>query len=297
VRSGGAVDEIQGEIRSIDEAAPAIDVAGHTVRLYEYTRFRFSVETLRPATADDRKLLNAVSMNPVVIGCSAGSGSRLLWEILAASPDIHLDSECGPHARDSRGSQVFLDADSALSRLERQSLVIAFMARILRQIPDRDHAKYRWFGWKNPRNLRIIDDLMAVHPQLHFVHLVRNPAALVNSRLPQRFYQRQLIERGPNAHRSLEEFVLTAWAHQNAPVFHQYATHPRYRLVRYEDLLRSPRETIESLFAWLGVSTESWRAAALCVSPPADAVTRGTGVSLDFIEHAALQLGYTTVDE
>jgi hypothetical protein len=31
---------------------------------------------------------------------------------------------------------------------------------------------------------------MLVHPQLHFLHLIRNPAALVNSALPRRFYER-----------------------------------------------------------------------------------------------------------
>ena len=78
----------------------------------------------------------------------------------------------------------------------------------------------------------------------------------------------------------------------NLPVWRRHRENPRYRLVRYEEVIGRPRESMEALYTWLGVGTDGLDAAFRVPAPPADATSRGDGVDVSPIAEAVAALGY-----
>ena len=166
------------------------------------------------------------------------------------------------------------------------------MNDILAQIPSGDTVRYQYFGWKNPRNLAIIDDLLTVHPGLRFLHLIRNPAAMVNSSHPRKRYKQQRAKGNATALAGRSPFILNGWVSQNLPVWEKYKDNPRYLLVHYEELIESSRQTIQNIYNWLNIKTEINPNILSAISPPADAISRSAGVDISSIADAARELGY-----
>ncbi|GEM_PF-459798 len=229
---------------------------------------------------------------PLVIGCMGGSGSRMLRDILAASPEIHMDAACGPNSKDSLGSKVFLDRDDRGSP-EYLALIHQFMNQVANQVPPEARRQYKWFGWKNPRNIHIVDLLLEIHPRLRFLHLVRNPAALVNGSQGRKTFKRERSRGGPEASAGRATFVLNRWARVNLPVWRRHRADPRYRLVHYEDFLRDLIENTRRLCEWLDVAAPDCKSILAAVAPPSDALARGRDVDITLIADAAAELGYT----
>jgi len=194
----------------------------------------------------------ATTLAPVVIGCTGGSGSRMLRDILAASPEIYMDQDCSENSKDSRGSKVFLDRDDIDSG-EYRSLVEQFMESLRGRIPLEVVGRTKWYGWKNPRNIHIAELLLDIHPSLRFLHLVRDPATLVDGSQARKKYKEVRARGDTDGESDREAFVLARWARVNLPLWRRQRDNPRYCLVHYEDLVRCPTEAIESLFAWLGL--------------------------------------------
>jgi hypothetical protein len=236
-------------------------------------------------------MLDTRGISPVVIGCTGGSGSRALRDILAASPEIFLDQDCSPTSKDSRKSQTFLGLTDAPSEVVRR-LIEEFMETILYQIQSGKEPCYQYFGWKNPRNLLHIDLLFHIHPELRFLHLIRDPAALTKGKRQRSDYGRRVAtgEISPDADR--DQYILVRWAKWNLPVWENHKDNPRYLLVRYEDMVSAPENTVRWIFEWLGV--KEWRIseAIAAIAPPEDAITRADNVDLSVIAEAAQRLGY-----
>ncbi len=230
-------------------------------------------------------------LSPVVIGCSGGSGSRALRDILEASPQIFLDQQCSPNSKDSKASKSFLGLRDEPAEV-RRPLIAAFMHFILAQIPPEEHTRYQYFGWKNPRNLHHVDLLLELHPRLRFLHLIRNPAAIAAGSLWQRG-QKKVKQRGLLApQQDPDTFLLSKWARFNLPIWQKYKDHPRYRLVRYEDLLTNGEAAVHEIFAWLGVAQYDVQQALSVLTPSHDALTRGSDIDLSGIAEAVTSLGY-----
>ncbi len=236
-------------------------------------------------------MIDTKGLFPVVIGCSGGSGSRALRDILEASPKIFLDQECSPNSKDSKESKSFLELQEAAEEV-RRPLVEAFLQFLLAQIPAGQESRYQYFGWKNPRNLHHIDLLLETHPELRFLHLIRNPAAIAAGSLWKKGQKRAKQSGWFVPENNPELFLLVKWAHQNLPVWQKYQNHPRYRLARYEDLLTNGAATIHELFAWLGVAEYDPDKALAALTPSADALTRGGEIDLSLIAEAVTALGY-----
>ncbi len=230
-------------------------------------------------------------LSPVVIGCSGGSGSRALRDILEASPKIFLDQECSPNSKDSKASKSFLELQDEPAEVRRPH-VDAFVQFLLAQIPAGEESLYQYFGWKNPRNLHHIDLLLEMHPDLRFLHLIRNPAAIAAGSLWKKGQKRAKQSGWFVPENNPELFLLVKWAHQNFPVWQKYQSHSRYRLVRYEDLLAKSAETIHELFAWLGIAEYDLDKALAVLTPAEDALTRGNDLDLSLIAEAVTSLGY-----
>ena len=118
-------------------------------------------------------------------------------------------------------------------------------------------------GEKTPAHVAWVDTLLEWFPTGRVVHMMRDPRAVFVSELRRRsehavtFPYRWLV-RVPALMRG---FVLleVAWAWAGAVSRHRSLSRrypDRYRLVRFEDLVRAPEATVEGLCTFLGVDPE-----------------------------------------
>jgi hypothetical protein len=132
---------------------------------------------------------------------------------------------------------------------------------VMRAEADRKHKAI--FGEKTPAHIRWADTLLAWYPNARIVHMVRDPRGVYRSELrrrtahPESLPYRWLVTVPP----LMRAFVLleTAWAWAGAVADHRrlsrrYPAH--YRMVRFEDLVRTPDTEIDRVCAFLGVTPE-----------------------------------------
>lgn len=230
-----------------------------------------------------------------VVGC-ARAGTTLLQQILNAHPDVAITPEthfvprfwlrAGDYGdlQSGDGFQRLLDdiaADEAFQalRIPPRRFLEATAAgprdfgSVLRTIMQlvAEHKGARILGEKTPLHLRHMRRLAAAFPGARFVHLVRDPRAVVASRRTQ-----------PWAPESVARNALYWRNTMRAARKQQRALGPSVITLRYEDLVRSPEATIRSLCAALAlpfhpamlehwkhhrefvdVAREPWKAAAL----------------------------------
>ena len=236
-------------------------------------------------------MLDTRGLYPAAIGCTGGSGSRVLRDILEASPQIFMDRDYDENTKDSRKSKKFLKLVDAPSETICQWLE-KFMMKILDQIPSGEETRYQYFGWKNPRTIEHVESLFQAHPELRFLHLIRDPAAIARGSQQNKFYTRKKARGKIDPHIESDEFILGRWARQNLPIWEKYKDHPRYLLVCYEDIINKPEQTVQWIFDWLGVAEYSMSEALAVIASPADAISRGNNVDVSMIAEAVRQLGY-----
>lgn len=236
-------------------------------------------------------MIDTKGLTPVVIGCKGGSGSRVLRDLLTVSPQIFMDQLTSANSKDSRKCAAFTTLAKApfearLADFER------FVHSILQQIPADRLAKLRYFGWKRPMMVRHVGFLFRALPEMRFLHLIRDPAAVATGRLWRKGYKRWLMHGKVGPDFDYYGVILQRWVVANLPVWRRFKDNPNYRLVRYEDLVLNPRESVPALFAWMGVTEFDLEAALAMIRPPDNALERGSEVDLSPIAAAVRELGY-----
>lgn len=203
-------------------------------------------------------------VRPVFVGGCPRSGTTLLGAMLGVGPTrltvpeawfkMRLLAMAAPDGTVDRVAatrllrtdprfalwRVALDADPPPGRVDAAALVdqlvLAFGARTGKPAPTTfvDHS---------PSNVRHARSLAQAFPDARFVHLVRDGRAVMASVLP--------LDWGPN--RATE--AAAWWAtHVAMGLAAERDLGPqRVRLVRFEDLVSSPNETLADLCGWLGL--------------------------------------------
>lgn len=108
----------------------------------------------------------------------------------------------------------------------------------------RDPAGARCFLEKTPKNEAHLDEIFASFPQARVVHLVRDPRAVY------------LSNKRSDAFRMEPDFAARQWVKSLGCILRQttkFARAPQIQVVRYEDLIGRPRETLEGLCGFIGV--------------------------------------------
>jgi hypothetical protein len=152
-----------------------------------------------------------------------------------------------------------------------------FAESVLAQIDPAELHRYRWYGFKAARMIGHVGPLMETFPGGRFVHLIRDPRTAFPAKA------------SPEA--DLDGF-LDAWAQTHLPVWRTYRESSRYRLVRYEELVTSPEETIRSLFDWLAVGETGLPAALSIARRLPSTLNRKRAVEVSRIRPAVEELGY-----
>jgi hypothetical protein len=118
-------------------------------------------------------------------------------------------------------------------------------------------------GEKTPAHVAYVDTLLEWFPDGRVVHMLRDPRAIYVSELrrrrerPESVPYRQLIHTPPLFATFVLHQVIWVWARavdRHRRLSRRYPG--RYMAVRFEDMVREPRSTLDRLFAFLGVEME-----------------------------------------
>ena len=192
----------------------------------------------------------------VFIGGAGRSGTTLLRAMLDAHPRV----ACGPELklvpiicalRDQWWSTMGNDLTAAgLDEQKLDAAVRAFVTTLLQgMVPDPTATR---IAEKTPHNLLHMAMLGRLFPRARFVHIIRDGRAVAASLMRQ-------VWGDPTTGKQPKMDVASGaryWAQVIQTVRQQAAEVPgRYLELRYEDLVREPRATMETLMAFLG---EAW---------------------------------------
>lgn len=232
---------------------------------------------------------------PIVVGCTGGSGSRVISQILREL-GVFMGDECNkaddaiPFCEfDWRWGRYIMLASGAHTPKGQalqvaRPLLHASARRVLRRKINR-HLRPstggRW-GWKHPHSYLLLPFLQSQLPRMRFVHLVRDGLDMATSS-----NQRQVRRYGDlfvtQAERHLDPAVLAAcfWSRANIAAYEAGQRHlgDRYVCLRFEDLCEHPLESVTMLARRLQIpasASDLQRAAALPASP----ATVGRGLEL-----------------
>lgn len=122
---------------------------------------------------------------------------------------------------------------------------VAMAIERLHELYARRHGKQRW-GQKTPRLVRSVDLIADAFPGALFIHLMRDPRAVVNSLI------RSDVHRSDPYHASLR------WRMDVGAGLDFARQYPEKVLtLKYEDLVRDPTRALEEVARYLGISFES----------------------------------------
>lgn len=108
----------------------------------------------------------------------------------------------------------------------------------------RDPAGARCFLEKTPKTEAHLDEVFASFPQARVIHLVRDPRAVY------------LSNKRSDAYRMEPDFAARQWVKSLGCILRQttkFARGPQIQILRYEDLVGRPRETLADLCGFIGV--------------------------------------------
>jgi hypothetical protein len=148
--------------------------------------------------------------------------------------------------------------ESAVRKVYRQSACLGQFAQRIMEMYLGAVNKPRW-GEKSPCNIRGLEFIFRFFPQAKVIHMLRDGRDVVCSLRTHPKY------RWNNGVRELTGIVndwekcVGRWV-RDVSAGLAWRSDARYREVRYEDLIESPREILESLLSWLG---EPWEPAVM----------------------------------
>jgi sulfotransferase family protein len=207
----------------------------------------------RPAQDDDPALV-------FVVGCPR-SGTTWLQLLLAQHPGVatanetraffYVDAlrqqwrlELARPARRPHGLPELLTADDF------DALCRDFAAGVLTKIRLRRPGA-RVILEKTPAHLHFWESVLALFPEAHFLHLIRDPRGVVSSIL----HAARTPWGAPWASRRLPG-AIAQWRSAIEAGRHLAQATQRYREVRYEALLRDGPSELAAVLAWLGLRVD-----------------------------------------
>lgn len=189
---------------------------------------------------------------PILVFGAPRSGTTYLRQILDAHPDVFVTNEFRVF------SWLFAAVDALPlddARLfEHRSEFVAQLQLELPELVRRYYAQLagsaRWWGDKNPHYAQdpaILQNAAALFPDARFVHIHRDPRAVIASLLRKRHADGSPWIGLEDAHAMVVSHV------RNALDFAQQVGPERCFRVRYERLVADDEAMARSLFAWLGL--------------------------------------------
>lgn len=223
---------------------------------------------------------------PLIIGGTGGSGTRAV-QMLFEQAEFFM----GSNLNDSRD---YLALDGWLSNtvptiLEElrcvdyapEALADAFLRPRLKRLKELSlqaksdaPAKATGWGWKHPRSIYLLPLLARIHPNLRYVHVVRDgrDMALSSNQQQLKAFYKHLYGRSLPTNKQAEHLASIAmWQKVNVEATRFASQHfgKRYAVLRYEDFCSTPEASAEALFTRLGLSEAYQPGIARGVEAPA----------------------------
>jgi hypothetical protein len=175
--------------------------------------------------------------SPVFLIGTQRSGTTLLCRMLTAHPDVFIKNELPVRAVFTHGA----------SREEIESNISKFIAKQHGDIQGllKAHGKKIW-GLKDPELTRYLEPLKQFLPEARFIIITRDPRAVVNS------YMENKWGLGTNAYTGAERWRDEV---ERQLVFEAELPESVLRL-RYEDLVHNQQEVLENVCEFLGITFE-----------------------------------------
>lgn len=194
----------------------------------------------------------ALRPDPILVYGAPRSGTTYLREILAAHPEVGLTNE----------NRVFSWLHEVVDVLPHDERFVlgdrsAFVDLLRDELPELLRHYYRstlpaarWWGDKNPHyasDPAILRTALVLFPGARFVHIHRDPRAVIASLLRKRHPDGSPWITPEDAH------VLVVGHVRNALDFHAEVGDGRALRIRYEDLVADDEAVARGLFGWLGI--------------------------------------------
>lgn len=199
----------------------------------------------------------AISVPPIIIGGTGGSGTRVLGEILLKL-NAYLGAVTNP-AEDSLSLTPFFTVNlhKAFQLLkeggsEYPSDWYASYGTCL-QAHMKNYSGQSLWGWKNPTSMYYLPFLLSIFPDLKFIHVVRDGRDSATSKNSRQF---NIIYKNEHDFSSNGQGKASLWADANCTVADYAALNlfQNYHLLKYEDLCQKPHETISELLRFIEVA-------------------------------------------
>lgn len=219
--------------------------------------------------------MNALGVAPILVGAVGGSGTRVVARILA-----RVGFFIGAHRNDAEDSEPVMDFYNVWLRRYLACGGVLPPADAASAARDFQHAidghrvgiagpETPW-AVKVPRSILMLPFWRAAFPETHFIHVIRSGLDLAYSNdgnQVRMFGDLLLPEEEQNLPRPLR--AMAYWKTANMRTADAGATlfGPRYHMVRFEDLCRSPVESIASLTSFMGTGVDVEQAAAEVIPP------------------------------
>jgi hypothetical protein len=222
----------------------------------------------------------AWSADPIVVGATGGSGTRVIARLLQRA-GAFMGADVN-QAGDSLPIALFLDiwvnVYTARSRLfleEEARAVESAMIRSLHEAIGRHLATAPagpW-GWKAPNSIYVLPFLNDQFPQVRFVHLIRDgrDMAFSDNQRQLTIHGRSYLTRAEEELHGQRERSVALWALANleAADYGERVLGERYLRIRFEDLCTEPVATVDRLLTFVGSNADADRLAHDEISPPA----------------------------
>lgn len=229
-------------------------------------------------------------MVPIFILGVGRSGTSLLQSMFAAHPSVSMLPETGFLRRYCLGGAASIqsgasdisaaldklwDDDERLQRIPRGRWEAAIrkavgvvgvrrlMVQVYRELLKSSDPEISFTGDKDPRLVEYVVALEALFPESHVVHIIRDPRDVLLSKMRAQW----------SRHRHWLFHVLIGRIHLDiGGITALRLFGSRYHVVRYEDLIRSPEDTLSRLAGEIGMSFD---ASMLSFSDAASRLGRG----------------------
>lgn len=209
---------------------------------------------------------------PVIIGALGGSGTRVVTRILRDA-GWWMGGKLSASSEDSLPVRSFLakwfdrllvgDASPEMIENARAD----FSDAIAEHRQGIAHEAAPW-GWKNPRNMWLMEFFAASYPRIKFVHMLRDGRDMSYSN--NAYFLRQYGDRlYPGWRKNARVAQMEIWGIGNRRAASAARDLPgvAYHLLRYEDLCSKPAEAIAALLEFVGAPSGDAEGFAKRVKP------------------------------
>lgn len=216
--------------------------------------------------------------NPIIIGGTGGSGTRIVRSILQRAGVF-----MGQNVNDF-GDSLRECTDNSINKLlaitksinyNLVDLPLDFTFDTLKELDqalnlyyrDRPEQSIAW-GLKNPRYVYLLPFFTKIYPDCYFVHVVRDGRDMAISENQNQFNDlyKQIFD-VKNVNSKVGSAQL--WNHVNTNTYNygKNKLKDNYQIVRYEDLCNKPHETITTMFTKLDFEIENIKPLVDLVKP------------------------------